>query len=109
MKCSRVVLSCRHLLLCLALALAACSAPEDVTDEGEFLEEGFRNPPAGAMPYAWWHWMNGNVTREGITADLEAMAEAGIGGALIFDLAGPHHNCSTPPARPVTSVPPGWR
>ena len=29
--------------------------------------------------------MAGNVTREGITADLEAMAEAGIGGAILFD------------------------
>ena len=29
--------------------------------------------------------MNGNVTKEGITADLEAMAAVGIGGAQIFD------------------------
>ena len=45
----------------------------------------FRNPPASARPHTWWHWMNGNVTKEGITADLEAMARVGIGGAQIFD------------------------
>ena len=30
--------------------------------------------------------MNGNVTREGITADLEAMERVGIGGAQIFNV-----------------------
>ena len=48
-------------------------------------ENDFRNPPAAARPHTWWHWMNGNVTKEGITADLEAMARVGIGGAQIFD------------------------
>ena len=49
------------------------------------LEDGFRAPPAEAQPHVWWHWMNGNVTREGITADLESMAAVGIGGAQVFD------------------------
>jgi hypothetical protein len=49
------------------------------------LEQSFVNPPASAKPHTWWHWMNGNITKEGITADLEAMAEAGIGGAQIFN------------------------
>ena len=47
--------------------------------------EEFRNPPHEAKPQTWWHWMNGNVTKEGITADLEAMAAAGLGGAQLFD------------------------
>ena len=41
----------------------------------------FVDPPASARPHTWWHWMNGNITREGITADLEAMARVGLGGA----------------------------
>ena len=49
------------------------------------LAAGFRTPPADARPHVWWHWMNGNVSKEGITADLEAMARIGIGGAQIFD------------------------
>ena len=52
---------------------------------GADLEAGFRNPPAEAKPQVWWHWMAGNVTRAGITADLEAMARVGIGGAILFD------------------------
>lgn len=48
------------------------------------LAAGFTNPPASARPHTWWHWMNGNVTKAGITADLEAMKQAGIGGAQMF-------------------------
>ncbi|MDW8130398.1 MAG: glycosyl hydrolase [Bryobacterales bacterium] len=48
------------------------------------LEEGFRRPPASARPFTLVHWMNGNVTAEGITRDLEAMARVGIGGFQIF-------------------------
>ena len=51
------------------------------------LAERFRAPPPSARPQVWWHWMNGNVTKEGITADLEAMAAIGIGGAHIFDVS----------------------
>ncbi|HLK61758.1 MAG TPA: glycosyl hydrolase, partial [Chthonomonadaceae bacterium] len=50
------------------------------------LEAGFKNPPVSARPHTWWHWMNGNVTKAGITADLEAMKRIGIGGAQIFNV-----------------------
>lgn len=45
----------------------------------------FVNPPDSAKPWVYWFWVNGNVTREGITADLEAMRRAGIGGALVME------------------------
>ncbi|GIV21672.1 MAG: hypothetical protein KatS3mg023_3423 [Armatimonadota bacterium] len=61
-------------VLCLTAAL--CMA--------DSLEEGFRNPPNSAKPHTWWHWVNDNISKEGITADLEAMKRAGIGGAQIF-------------------------
>jgi len=51
------------------------------------LESGFQNPPNGARPRVWWHWMNGNITKEGITADLEWMHKAGLGGYQNFDAA----------------------
>lgn len=51
------------------------------------LESGFKNPPDSAKPQTWWHWMNGNISSQGITADLEAMAEVGIGGAQIFNVS----------------------
>jgi len=71
------------------------------------LESGFHNPPTASLPHTWWHWMNGNVTREGITTDLEAMKQAGLGGTTAFFLAGPHHQCDTP-AGPVDYLSPAW-
>ncbi len=49
------------------------------------LLDGFRSPPHAARPHTWWHWINGNVSKAGITADLEAMAAIGLGGAQMFD------------------------
>jgi hypothetical protein len=78
----------RHWLpLITALSLSALHA--------ESLEESFANPPASARPHTWWHWMNGNVTKEGITLDLEAMARIGIGGAQIFNV-GDNDSCNIP-------------
>ena len=56
----------------------------------------FREPPEPAKPWAYWFWINGNITREGITADLEAMKRVGIGEGYI----GIIHGMSTLPANP---------
>ena len=54
------------------------------------LEEDFVNPPQSRGAYAWWHWCQNNVSKAGITRDLEAMKSAGLAGATVFfiDLAG---------------------
>jgi hypothetical protein len=49
------------------------------------LLHGFLNPPDSAKPRVWWHWMSGNITKEGITADLEWMKRSGIAGFQNFD------------------------
>jgi hypothetical protein len=51
------------------------------------LMSGFENPPEGARPRVWWHWMNGNITKEGIKLDLEWMHRVGIAGFQNFDAA----------------------
>lgn len=51
------------------------------------LAAGFAAPPKTAGPQTWWHWMDGNVTKEGITADLEAMQRIGLGGAQVFNVS----------------------
>ena len=54
-----------------ALLLAAgCVMAQNPSDP---LQSGFENPPSGARPRVWWHWMNGNITQEGIKMDLEWM------------------------------------
>jgi hypothetical protein len=60
------------------LILAGCGLSTAAVD----LEAGFRNPPDTARPWVYWFWLDGNITAEGITADLEAMQRVGLGGAL---------------------------
>ncbi len=59
-----------------------CSASEAGTDP---VADSFANPPAEARPRVWWHWEDGNITREGIRKDLEWMHRIGIGGYHHFD------------------------
>jgi len=54
-------------------------------NQGDTLLRGFQNPPDSAKPRVWWHWMSGNITKEGIKADLEWMKRVGIGGFQNFD------------------------
>ena len=51
------------------------------------LKSGFQNPPESARPRVWWHWMNGNITKEGIKLDLEWMHRVGLAGFQNFDAA----------------------
>jgi hypothetical protein len=67
------------------------------------LEQDFTNPPAAARPWVYWMWMDGNLTREGITADLEAMRRVGIGGVIIMET-----NVGIPRG-PVKFMSPEWR
>lgn len=52
----------------------------------DVIERTFLNPPESAKPWVFWYWMHGAVSKEGITADLEAMKEVGIGGAYLMTI-----------------------
>ncbi len=52
------------------------------------LETFFQSPPDEARPWVFWFWINGNISKNGITADLEAMKEAGIGGFIWMEVSG---------------------
>ena len=58
------------------------------------LAKSFAEPPPSARPWVYWYWVNSAVTREGITADLEAMQRVGIGGVLLMDV-----NQGVPPGK----------
>jgi hypothetical protein len=60
------------------------SNPDPVN--GDMLVEGFRIPPDSVKPWVYWYWISDNNTKEGITKDLEAMADAGIGEAMIGNI-----------------------
>lgn len=84
-----------------------CCRHDKNLDEDETmysLSEQFRSvPDSRYRPYVWWHWMGSNFSKEGITKDLETMAEVGIGGATIFNISSavqeshsPMENCPWP-------------
>jgi len=73
--------------LAFAVLLAAPASSLIAQQTSDPLKEGFLQPPASARPRVWWHWMNGNITKEGIKLDEEWMHRAGIGGFQNFDAA----------------------
>lgn len=60
-------------------------SPGSPVKTGDELYEGFTNPPKSARPRVWWHWMNGNITKDGIRKDLLWMHRTGIVGFHNFD------------------------
>jgi hypothetical protein len=69
------------LVLLFGMGMATAQSKSDA------LKAGFENPPEGARPRVWWHWMNGNISKEGIKLDLEWMHRVGLGGFHNFDAA----------------------
>ncbi len=65
-----------------AVALTTASGAADP------LEDAFRAPPQEARSLTWWHWLNGSITKDGITRDLESMKRAGLGGCYLFNCGG---------------------
>jgi hypothetical protein len=66
----------------------------------------FAKPPQGAGPGAYWYWLGGNVTREGITADLEAMRDAGIWTPMLFAIG--KSGADSPVHPPADALTPYW-
>src|SRR5512136_1209081 len=90
----------RLVAVLMALCLvAACAAPK----KEDPLAAGFVKPPDSARPWVYWFWLNSNITRAGITADLEAMKRVGIGGVLIMEVD------QGAPVGPAAFMGPEWR
>ena len=72
----------RTRFLALLLSLIALASLAGSTE----LEHGFANPPDSTKPWCYWYWISDNISREGITRDLEAMKRVGIGEAFIGNI-----------------------
>jgi alpha-L-rhamnosidase len=68
----------------IALAFLAATALTPAV-RADDLEDSFKNPPQSARPRVWWHWMNGNISKDGIAKDMAWMKRIGIGGLQNFD------------------------
>jgi len=87
-------------ILMASMALFVLVKPVAAVDE---LAKNFATPPAAARPWVYWFWLNGNITRAGLTADLEAMQRAGVGGVLIMEVD------QGAPVGPVAFMSEQWR
>ena len=68
-------------------ALAAMLAGSPALARQDSLTKAFADPPQSARPRVWWHWMNGNITQDGVDKDLDWMKRVGLGGVQNFDAA----------------------
>ncbi len=73
-------------MLVLLIVAAGFVSHAQSSQHTSLLEKNFLNPPASAKPWVFWYWMHAAVSKEGITADLEAMKEVGIGGAYLMPI-----------------------
>lgn len=85
-----------------AIAFVALCLVQNIARAQDALSSGFKNPPPSAKARTWWHWIDGNITQEGITADLEAMKRVGIQEAQIFNVGQGY------PEGPATYLSPQW-
>jgi len=96
----------RKMKLGVSVAVAAMFAVALPASAQTSLVEGFKEPPNIARPRVYWYWQNGNITKEGLTKDLEWMHRAGIGGVETFDVAVSTPNVVEPR---LLYMQPGWK
>jgi hypothetical protein len=72
--------------LLLVLCTNACSKRINETARTSSLIKGFLNPPPSSKPGVYWYFMDGNMTKESMTADLESMKKVGIGNLVFLEV-----------------------
>jgi hypothetical protein len=89
MKNYQSILAVAVCAVCSLNCFVRAQAPADPQAAAAFHDDpllrGFLDPPNGARPRVWWHWMNGNISEQGIELDLEWMHRVGLGGVTIFE------------------------
>jgi hypothetical protein len=105
-KVSRYTVTRREVLKTGAMGLIGAGIPDEIFGDDtktkpDKLATEFIQPPDSARPWVYWYFMDGNLTREGMTADLDAMKSAGLGGAIYLEVGvgierGPVEFMSTP-------------
>ena len=79
-----------NILICILFFLLGCknsdSPIQDNLKSFESIQSDFINPTDDNNLWCYWYWINDDISKDGITKDLEAMKKAGIGGALIGNI-----------------------
>jgi hypothetical protein len=72
-------------LLAVNMAFMSCTS-EMKKKPASDLAAGFRTPPDSVRPGVYWYFMDGNLSKEAMTGDLESMKEAGIGQVIFLEV-----------------------
>jgi len=70
----------------------------------ERLHQDFLSPPDSTRPGCYWYWFDDDVSKEGITRDLEAMKRVGIGTAMIGIIGGVSGKKASLDPKPLTDA-----
>ncbi|MDF1576686.1 MAG: glycosyl hydrolase [Bacteroidales bacterium] len=86
MKIFRSFLTASLLIFIVTYFLSACGGGKKSTGEYKQLKKSFERPDNSARPGVYWYFMDGNLSREEMTADLESMKKVGIGHVLFLEV-----------------------
>jgi hypothetical protein len=77
-----------NFFIIIVLSVTACSVQSDSNGQPgiDQLKAAFLNPPDSARPGVYWYFMDGNLSKEGMTKDLESMKQAGIGNVIFLEV-----------------------
>jgi hypothetical protein len=95
----------RFVILTTALTVFSNANAQTKTVAKPDLKKLFQSPPEAAKPWVFWYWLQGAVSKEGVTKDLEAMKEVGLGGAYLMPIKGPNPAYTD---HPVVQLTPEW-
>ena len=74
------------LFLLLLLVYACNMSPNQTSPSISDLRQSFKNPPDSVRPGVYWYFMDGNMSKEGMTSDLESMKKVGIGNVIFLEV-----------------------
>jgi len=90
-------------LILLVLLYSCSTGPSGTGMDYKRLADSFMHPPNSARPGVYWYFMDGNLSRKEMTADLESMKKVGIGHVLFLEV-----NVGVPQG-PVKFLSPAWQ
>jgi len=74
-------------MVTVSLLFYSCtSKPKIPQKDFNSIVANFQTPADTNNLWCYWYWINDDISKEGITRDLEAMKKAGIGAALIGNI-----------------------
>ena len=69
-----------------SVSIGFCNYPQSDIKPPVSLKQGFLNPPDSARPGVYWYFMDGNMSKDAMTKDLESMKKVGIGNVLFLEV-----------------------